>query len=74
MQNLTFQLVNLLAASIRTNMEASQQHLLQETTGTTPEADPITSPATPTVNNVTNNSSLIIELLRQLNVNIQGHE
>ena len=72
MQNSTFQQVNLLAASIRTDLEASQQHLLQAIAETTPDSDNIAPPETPSINAVTDNSSLIIELLRQLNVNVQG--
>ena len=74
MQNTAFQQVNMLAATLCTDMEASQQHLLQAIAETNVKPDPPTPPIAPEINAVLNNNAtqqtMILDLLRQLNENI----
>ena len=76
MQNSTFQQGNLLAASIRTDMEIVQQHSLQAISETATEPDPPVEASIPNnqainVISTDNTQMLLLELLCQLNTNMQ---
>jgi hypothetical protein len=76
MQSSSFQQVNLLATSIRTDMEAAQEQLLQAIAENTAQPEPpLEVPSPPqALNQVLADATqvLILELLQQLNANMQN--
>ena len=75
MQNSPFQQVNIIAANIRTDIESSQRELLQAIAETNVANDSSYAVNAPAINAVLNNNTsqqtMILDLLRQLNENVQ---
>ena len=75
MQNSPFQQVNIIAANIRTDIESSPRELLQAIAETNVVNDSSYAVNAPAINAVLNNNmsqqTMILDLLRQLNENLQ---